>query len=92
MNSDIRGWSLDIIEAAEAASVEIMEHDNLDECTYFPIMKAIKAERDRCAAICDQWLAMYGQRGDELQHTTPQEWANSAATDIRSSILLEETE
>tara|TARA_R110000851_G_C13100092_1_gene568093 strand:- start:1277 stop:1564 length:288 start_codon:yes stop_codon:yes gene_type:complete len=51
------------------------------------IAETLAAERKRCAAVCDQWLAMYGKRGDELKHTTPQEWANSAVTDIAAAIV-----
>jgi hypothetical protein len=50
------------------------------------IARAIMAERKRCLEITNAWLICFGERGDELKFTSPQEWANGAVEDIAEMI------
>lgn len=50
------------------------------------IKAAVEAERARCLRIANGWLIAWGDRGDVLKHTTPQQWANDAVSDIAEFI------
>lgn len=45
---------------------------------------AVAAERERCAKLCDIWVARYGS-GD-IQYITPTEFASDAVKDIADAI------
>ena len=48
------------------------------------IRKAREDERERCAKIADDWLAVFGDRKPE--HVSAQTWANDAVRDIAEEI------
>jgi len=64
-------YPLDIIEAAEAASAEIMASLNIEEMHYEPIMKALVAEREKRVELAHAVNAIFQERGPE----TPEEFA-----------------
>lgn len=53
------------------------------------IEKAVKAERDRCAKVAENWLEVYGATNP--QHIDPQTWACDAVRDIAGLIRNPET-
>lgn len=72
--SDREAW-LDVESIAEALLAERQSRNAL-----------VEQERARCLRIANGWLIAWGNRGDELKFTTPQQWANDAVTDIADLI------
>jgi len=51
------------------------------------IKAAVAAERERCAKIVENWLAMFGAK--DPQYVSAQVWANDAMRDILDAIRSE---
>lgn len=84
----------EVRNAAKRVTVQIFEGSYLsrsvqgviEDIVSAAILAAKAEEREACADICDQWLAMFGERGAELKFTSPQEWGNSAVEDVAEAI------
>lgn len=48
------------------------------------MLPRLVAERERCAAICDGWIAAYGN--GNIQYTPPSEYATDAVQDVADAI------